>query len=173
MIMADVFKILFLVLGGLVISVCYWLLAEALFGRAMRRARDLYAHHPLRATLVGAATGVPILVISLALSATGGGPPQFFGLTMLTLLIMAGLLGAAGLARLVGEGLPGAKDEREPWRAVMRGGIVLSIVCLLPFGGWFIILPIVLTSGFGSLILVRFPARSPQRVPEPPAGVHA
>jgi len=161
MIMADVFMYLFLILGVLIIANSYWLLAEALFGRTVRRARDLYAERPIRVTIVGAAAGIPLTVLGIALASSGGG--AVIGIPVVSVTVMAGLLGSAGLVRLIGEGLRSERDEREPWRAVLRGGSVLSIACVLPFAGWFVLLPVVLASGFGALILSLKPARVKHR----------
>ena len=171
MIMADVFKILFLTIGGLVIVISYWLIAEALFTKSVRRARDLYAGHAVRTTLVGALAGVPITFIGIALISSGAGAS--IGIPVLSIAVVAGLFGSAGLARLIGEGLPSERDDREPWRAVMRGGAVLSLACLLPFAGWFILLPLALASGLGAIIQIFWPARLRQRKSEAVDGAHA
>jgi hypothetical protein len=42
MIMADVWKIVFLILGTQAVMVSYWLLAAALFPGALRRSRAAY-----------------------------------------------------------------------------------------------------------------------------------
>jgi len=162
-IMADVFMYLFLILGALTIAVSYWLLAEALFSRIVRRARDLYATRPIRVVIVGAVTGVPATFVGIALASSGAGAS--IGIPLLSATVMAGLLGSAGLARLVGEGLPSERDAREPWRAVLRGGSALSIACVLPFAGWFVLLPVILGSGLGALILALKPVRTKQPVP--------
>lgn len=173
MIMADVFKILFLVLGGLIIVNAYWLLTESLCANAVRRARDLYTNRPLRTTLVGVAAGAPSTFLGIVLLSSGGGLPSFAGFTVLSLLVLIALFGSTGFVRLVGEGLPTERGAREPWRAVMRGGSVVSIACLLPIAGWFIVLPLTLASGIGAVICVMVPMRSRKPVPESVSGVHA
>src|SRR5439155_11312271 len=66
---------------------------------------------------------------------------------------LLGLAGSAGLTYRIGEGLPSPVDETQPWRRVLRGGIVLAISFLLPFVGWVIIPLWVLVSGLGAFIL--------------------
>jgi hypothetical protein len=57
------------------------------------------------------------------------------------------------LALRIGAGLPTPADEQQPWRRVLRGGILLALTFLLPFVGW-IVLPLwALVSGFGAFIL--------------------
>ena len=74
---------------------------------------------------------------------------------MVVLPALLGLAGSAGLTLRIGAGLPSPVDEAQPWKRVLRGGILLSCSFLLPVVGW-IILPLwVLVSGFGALILYR------------------
>jgi hypothetical protein len=71
-------------------------------------------------------------------------------------LILPALLGSAGLAERLGTGLSSPADEARPWRRTLRGGLVLAGMFLLPFAGWFVLLPLVLVSGFGALASVRY-----------------
>ena len=152
MIMADVLKIFLLIVGGLVIVNCYWLIAESLFPRFVERARKGYEDKPVKNTLKGALIAGPLLAVGLNLLDNFAGNPAIglFGWASVLGPALIGLMGSAGLAQRVGMGLPSPKDEGQPWLRVMRGGIVLSLCCLLPFLGWFVILPIVLVSGFGN-----------------------
>jgi hypothetical protein len=74
-------------------------------------------------------------------------------------------------------------DETQPWRRVLRGGIVLAFSFLLPFVGWVIIPLWVLVSGLGAFILAareQNSARKATAIPTaaaeatpPPSFVHA
>ncbi|MBI2425394.1 MAG: hypothetical protein HYV27_21390 [Candidatus Hydrogenedentes bacterium] len=152
MIMADVLKFLFLILGALIITVSYWLLFEAIFPRWVRTACRIYQQRPIKTFLLGALTGGPAILITVALLNQGGPQGQFLGASAGIFLLLVSLVGSAGLARLVGEGLPSAIDAQQSWRPVMRGGAVLSICCVLPIAGWFAILPVILLSGFGAVV---------------------
>jgi hypothetical protein len=44
-------------------------------------------------------------------------------------------------------------DAPRPWRSALRGGPVLAPTFLVPFFGWFILLPWVLVSGVGATVL--------------------
>ncbi len=130
MIMADILQILLLILGGIIIVVCYWLLFEAPTPRWVERSRKQYAEHPFRAIFVG------ISLLALPLLATVTliqSPAQAIGFFLLFALILMGLLGSTGLARHVGTQLASAADETQPWRRVLRGGAVLAISCVMPF----------------------------------------
>jgi hypothetical protein len=76
------------------------------------------------------------------------------------------LCGSAGVALAIGEGLPSPADAERPWKAIIRGWVVLSLASLLPVLGWFFVLPIALLMGFGAALVSLFqrdPPRSPVR----------
>jgi hypothetical protein len=66
----------------------------------------------------------------------------------------------------IGAGLPSPTDEQQPWRRVLRGGILLALTFLLPIVGW-IVLPLwALVSGLGAFLLsLRGPRPSSQEPP--------
>ena len=152
MIMADILKILLIVLGILTIYVSYWLLAEALFPDIVERASRQYSR-PFRITFVGIAVAFAPVVLGILLSKVPNPLTKLAGITLLVVPAMLGLAGSAGLTLRIGAGLPSPTDETQPWRRVLRGGIVLAFSFLLPVVGW-IVLPLwVLISGFGALVL--------------------
>lgn len=152
MIMADVFKILFLILGTLVTIVSYWLLFEALFSQTVERARRQYETRRLRTALVGLGISAPLFIAGLALL-SGHAAVKLAGVVVLSTLILVGLLGSTGLVRHIGLQLNSTTDATHAWRRVLRGGIVLSITFVLPIVGWFFVLPLTLASGVGAVVL--------------------
>lgn len=171
MIMADVFKILFLILGMLICTVSYWLMFTALFAPAVYRAQQALATTPKRMFFVGLLVGLPILAVGFALAAKGAGPLKLLGVGILLLLTSAALFGAAGLVRMVGQGLCTAQQPRSNGYLVLRGGAVVSIACVLPLVGWFLLLPAVLILGVGATVhalrrpgFIEAPAMAPTGV---------
>jgi len=97
---------------------------------------------------------------------------KFSGSVSRLLALLVALLGAAGLALRVGQGLPSARDEAEPWRRVLRGGIVLGLTFVMPFLGTFVLMPFAFIAGFGAMILARprrAAAAQPASIPPIPA----
>jgi hypothetical protein len=166
-IMADVFKIVFLVVGTLVVLVSYWLAATALFPDAVRRARAQYSSRAVRITAVGLVVGIPIFILGAALVTQAPNPIlKLAGGFIAAGPVLIGLLGSAGLSERIGIGLATADDERHPWRRTLRGGVVLSLTFLLPLVGWFIVLPWTVVSGFGAAIgALRSRERRPADAP--------
>jgi hypothetical protein len=171
MIMADILKIVFIVLGILIIYVSYWLLAEALFPRLVENASRQYGR-PIRITLLGLAVAILPVIAGIALSKTPNPILKFLGITLIVVLGLLGLAGSAGLTLRIGLGLPSPLDEMQPWRRVLRGGTVLACSFLLPFVGWIIIPLWVLVSGLGAFILATREQRTaPHQVPGTPSNL--
>lgn len=165
MIMADVFKILFLILGLLICSVSYWLMFSALFASSVARAQQALAARPVRVFFIGALSGVPLVLVGLALAANGAGPIKLVGVTLLMLLTAAALFGSTALARMVGQGLGSTQVPVPNGTIALRGGAVVSIACVLPLVGWFLLLPVVLLTGFGAAVhVLRRPVGLPSEI---------
>ena len=169
MIMADVLTWFLIIAGVYLVLVCYWLSAFALFPSAVEACRVRYAR-PVAATAVGFLVLAPLLVVGLAAANAikQPGPAGAVKIALLLLLLPA-FLGSAGLALRIGAGLPSPRDAAEPWRRVLRGSLVLAPTFLVPFLGWFVVLPWTLISGFGAALLaLRDSRRRPvARVPDP------
>lgn len=160
MIMADVLKIVFLIVGTLIVIVSYWLAATALFPQAVSQARTHYERHPVRITLLGTVVGVPLFLLGVALVAAGPTPlVKIMGGSFASLLLLLALFGSAGLCQRIGNGMPAPLDEFQPWRRVYRGGTVLALTFVLPIVGWFAIFFWTLISGFGAALAVLWSAR--------------
>lgn len=155
MIMADVLLWTLVLGASYIIIVCYWLLASALFPNHVERCQQRYVERPVRATVTGLLTFVPLIFLAGAVGKVPHPVVRVAALILGLTCVLVALFGSAGLARRVGEGLPSSRDAREPWRRVRRGGLVLAITFYLPFVGWFLVLPWTLISGFGAFLLAR------------------
>src|SRR2546430_15922327 len=169
MIMVDILKILLIILGILAIYVSYWLLAQALFPALVERDRCHYGK-PLKISLIGLAAALVPVVLGLMLAKTPNPLLKVLGITLLVVPAMLVLAGSAGLTLRIGAGLPSPVDATQPWRRVLRGGVLLACSFLLPIVGW-IVLPLwVLVSGLGAFIIS---AKEPKREPPPSASAQA
>ena len=156
MIMADVLKIFLIIVGLLTVYVSYWLLAQALFPRMVERASQLYSQ-PVKISLVGLLAAPLPVGVGILLSKVPNPLLRIIGLTLMIVPAMLGLVGSAGLTLRIGAGLPSPADGAQPWRRVLRGGVLLAFSFLLPVVGW-VVLPIwALVSGFGAFILCAVP----------------
>lgn len=169
MIMADILKIFLSILGGLLVFIAFWLAAEALFPALVERARDQY-RRPWKLTFAGLAMAAPFIGLALLLFKKGNNPLlNIAGFIFLAVVLFGGLAGSAGLAKRIGVGLPSPVDDAQPWRRVLRGGIVLVLTFLLPFIGWIGLTIWSLVTGFAALVFaVREGKQATPVVPELP-----
>jgi hypothetical protein len=153
--LADVFTVTFIILGFLIVYIAYWLTAASLFPAWVERCAERFGKSPVRSTLLGLVTWGPILAIGSAISnkAPNGGL-KMIGVTIMIVSALAALAGSAGLAWRIGAGMKSARDEHEPWRRTLRGGIALGLTFILPFVGTFFMVW-VFVAGFGAFILAR------------------
>ena len=167
--LADVFTVVFIILGFLLVFVAYWLLAAGLFPRLVERCAENLGRAPIKSLLLGAVTFAPLVAIGLVISNKSPNTVgKVCGLGIALFAALAALLGSAGVALRIGQGLKSARDATEPWRQVLRGGIVLALTFVLPFLGTFIVLPLAFVSGFGAILLSSFRRRKvPAALPVP------
>ena len=152
MIMADILKFFLLIVGLLTVYVSYWLVAQALFPALVERARRHYGK-PVKITLIGLAAAILPIVGGAAISSLPNPVLKLAGISIMVILAMLGLIGSAGFISRIGAGLPSPADDQQPWRRVLRGGILFALTFLLPVVGWFVLPIWALVSGFGAFIL--------------------
>jgi len=149
---ADVLQVLLLILGIMLVFQAFWLFGTALFPRMVGQARDRYKT-PIRTTLIGLAVVVPTFFIGISwLQTKDNNIVKIIGIVIGVVPLMLGAIGSAGLCQLIGLGLPAPGDQSQNWRRVWRGGWVLNFCCLLPYAGWFVILPWGIISGCGAFV---------------------
>lgn len=172
MIMADILKIFLIIVGLLTVYVSYWLVAQALFPALVERARQHYGK-PVKITLIGAIAAAAPLFLGAMISNLPNPALKVTGVAIMVIPAMLGLVGSAGLISRIGAGLPTPADEQQPWRRVLRGGILFALTFLLPIVGWFILPVWALVSGFGAFLLSvreRKASETPPRIHLTPAG---
>jgi len=151
MIVADILMWFLLIMGTYAIFISYWLAAQALFPELTDRCRQRIKVAPLKHALIGLAWTIPTAAAGVALLNVPNPLLKFMGATILLLLILAGLVGSSALAAQIGFGLANPMDQTQPWRRVLRGGMVLGMTFVFPLIGWFLILPLSLVIGVGAL----------------------
>jgi hypothetical protein len=172
MTLSDVMFWFLVTLGSLMVLVAHWLGAWALFPACVEGCRERYGRRPVAATLLGLAVLVPALILGANIGKATNRPlVQALLVAVSAVPFLLAMLGSAGLASRIGAGLPSELDQRQPWRRMLRGGVVLGLSFLTPFLGWFVLFPWVLVSGFGAALMTlcsRAPARVPAALPGSP-----
>jgi hypothetical protein len=160
MIVADILMWFLLVVGLLLVFNSYWLAGTALFPNMVERARAVYSR-PIRLILLGLLVAVPLVALGAYIGRVNNPVFKLTGISIGSLPVVLGLLGSAGLSLRIGAGMASPVDVAQPWRRVLRGGIVLSLGFLLPFIGWFGVLPLTLLSGVGAAVAALWQGRRP------------
>lgn len=149
---ANVLVWFFITVALWMMFISYWLAACGLFPHMVSRCEEALAK-PMRHCLLGLLVTVVPLVLGIAALKALPAALKWIGLLLIAVPILAGLFGSAGLAQRIGRGLPTPADERQPWRAVLRGGIVLSLTFLLPVLGQLLIIPLTIATGAGLCVV--------------------
>lgn len=139
-------------LGAMMMFVAYWLAASALCPKVVARAAEQY-RRPVRLTMLGLLMVVPIVALGFAIGSLNNPVFKMIGVSVVAGSALIGFIGSAGLCLRIGSGLASPTDELQPWRRVLRGGVVLVLTFLLPFFGWFALTIWTLVSGFAAAAL--------------------
>ena len=150
MLMADTLAIFLSVLGMLLAFPGLWLLCRGLWPQTVEQTASYCRKSLWKPLLMGIpVTGLIIFLVSLVSKLPG----SFGGIgavATVCLFITYASTGVAGLATVIGERLPSPSDARCPWKATIRGGVVLELSYLLPILGWFLLLPASIILGAGA-----------------------
>lgn len=165
MVIADVLLGTLVVLGVLLALPSLWLLLRALFPSAVDRSRVRVGASPLLSFFVGLLPATLLFGLGLALLSKAGPAGKAAGFVLLVGGFLLAGLGFAGLSTVVGERLPSSADEGRPWRGLVRGAVCLELSFLLPFVGWFGILPLAAVTALGAATLALL---APGREATPP-----
>lgn len=164
MILADILMWFLLIVGIILVLNSYWLAAVSLWPRWVDSFADKY-RRPVRITFMGLLGVIPCVLIVALMRQTHHPVGNALSVVAVGTAVMMGMAGSAGLARKIGQGLVSSKDEAQPWRCVLRGGIVFAFTMLLPLVGWFVVLPWALVSGLGAVVLAWTESRRSSRNP--------
>ena len=163
--LADVFTVVLVILGLLTLFVGLWLAVAGLFPRTVDGCAEKLGAAPLKCLFVGIALAVPLFAGGIVVGKIAStAPGKLLSAAIIIITILAALAGTAGLALRIGRGLSATRDAQEPWRRVLRGGIVLAITYLTV-----VLLPLSLLAGLGALVLAQF-GRGAANRGEPPEG---
>jgi hypothetical protein len=156
MLMADTMSIFFVILGMLLAFSGLWLLCRGLWPEAVAAAADRCGKRLWSSFLVGLPVTFVMVVLTKTLFSVLGPVGKIAGVGVVCLYMLQAHTGVSGLATSIGRRLLSPLDEQRPWRSTLRGGVVLELTYLLPFLGWFVILPasIIIGSGAANLGLL-------------------
>ena len=156
MLMADTMSIFFVILGMLLAFCGLWLLCRGLWPEAVAAAAARCGKRLWSSFLAGLPVTIVMIVLTKTLFNMLSPVGKIAGVGVVCLYMLQAHTGVSGLATSIGRRLLSPLDEQRPWRSTLRGGVVLELTYLLPFLGWFVILPasIIIGSGAANLGLL-------------------
>lgn len=160
MLFSQQFFYLLIGLGVLFGLPAFWLFSNAMWPRMTEKAREVAS----RGLVLNFFIGLPLLALIIFLFARLGKAGQvggIIGIIVTSVLTTWSLAGLAGLAAHVGGRLWPACTGDESWRAMWRGGLVVSGTLAIPFIGWYVLLTLLLAAGLGMRVRMWF-TRAPQ-----------
>lgn len=159
MLMADTMAIFFVILGLLLAFPGLWLLCRGLWPKTVEGAAVRCSRGLVKSFLVGAPITAVMAIVTAVLSKAFGAAGTIAAFGTVCLYMMLAHAGVAGLVTHIGQRLASPSDAERPWKATLRGGVVLELTYLLPILGWFVILPVSIIIGCGAATLSLLPVR--------------
>lgn len=166
MTMADVFAITLFFVGLVLVLPAVWLLFGALWPGLVGRAQARIPAAPMKTFLTGLAVAAAMTAVVVGLAALN---VPVVALVAFAAALGWSFVGVAALARHLGTRLSSTADA--PWRASLRGGVVLALSFLVPILGWILVFPIALILGCGATALGLRRAAAPITTPPAPVRV--
>src|SRR5438552_10849687 len=133
--MGEVMAIVSLILGLAVAWPCLVIWFALAFPGPAARARARLVEAPLVCILAGAAVGLVFGWLSVALLSNPAGPVKLVGWLVLSPLLLAATLGAAGLIQIIAERLSSASAPVSPLAALVRAAVLTEFGALFPVIG--------------------------------------
>lgn len=142
---AHVWTAFLIHIGAILTAVAYFVVAGALLPNATERAAMRLSERPVATALLGVLISAPWVAVSLFLLGRGGVAASL-GALLGMLWLLLGLLGGGAVAYRVGQVGHG-------WPRIARGGTIVALTWVLPLVGWFVVLPLTLSTGVACLLL--------------------
>jgi hypothetical protein len=156
MLMADTMSIFFVVVGLMLAFPGLWLLCRGLWPAVVESAADRCNRGLWSSLLLGVPISFLMIVVAAVLLNVLGAAGKIAGIGVICLYVLQANTGVAGFVTSIGRRLASPVDRERPWRATLRGGIVLELAWLLPILGWFGLLPLTIIIGCGAANFALF-----------------
>jgi hypothetical protein len=163
-----VLRVLGLMAVAILVGSGYWLAVRSMFPRFTERSSQRW-RSPLFDLFVGLLLGVPMVYFGRNMANSAGGQvPETGGNLLVGLALILGVVGLAGLASYIGNGLKVPGEDHNSWKATLRGGIVIGLLAGLPILGQNVVLPLLLAGGLGNALMsIRNTSAPKSRVQRP------
>ena len=146
--------ILLIFVGSVLASTCLFLVTRGLFNQRLAEVQATLDSSPVRSLVVGMGTATAIFGICIGLIATEIPPLAIGSVIVGTIGILGVLFGLSSIVSILGERVLALRNrESSPFAQTILGTLLLATLGIVPFLGWFLIAPVAVFLGLGSLVL--------------------
>ena len=156
-------SVILLAIFSLIALIASLLMIRGLFPARVDRVRQTLENHWKRSFWIGLLNTVLISIFVLGLGAIGNSAPIFFVPTfgIYGAFLIGLLFGLAAFVRVLGDRL---YPDQGSVKKDIRGGTVFLLASLLPFVGWFLLFPYVISLAVGAVVITLFQNRKNKKV---------
>jgi hypothetical protein len=141
--MADVYAITFSLIGILISFPALLVIMNLLLPGVTERVQTRLVQTPGKSFVMGISVTAALLLWIAIASQVNFGPVRGTAFIAAILGMGIGTIGAAGMARLLGERLAPITQPNSKSTNLIRGAIVYELACLFPVVGWFLFFPLI------------------------------
>jgi hypothetical protein len=153
-------------IGGTCLAL--WAMMVGMVMLFSRRAGQAAAHlerSPAGALLIGAVLTTAVVVANVVLQQAPNGLVRLIGWSLIYGALSISLVGASGLAMLVGGRIQRMDGRMSAFSGLTRGAALIVIAGLLPLLGWFLFIPLIMMFSLGAGLQATFYKGRPASVP--------
>lgn len=162
--MADVYTVVFTLIGMLLSLPALLVAINLLLPQVTRRIQTRLKETPGRSFVMGVPVTAVIIFWVLLTAEAGAGPIRATAFIVGALGMALGTLGAAGMARLLGERITPLSQPNSSMTNLVRGAVVYEMACLFPLVGWFVFAPFVGMTVLGAAVFALLGWRPKRQV---------
>ncbi len=128
---------------------------RGLFPVRVNKIRDIMENHWKRSFWLGLVNTILITIFVFGLSSLGNGSPIFYipAFAIYGAFLIGLLYGLSAFIQILGERL---FPDLNPVKRDVKAGAVFLLTSLLPFVGWFLLFPYVISLGIGAVVITIF-----------------
>lgn len=140
--MTDVYIVVFTLLGILISLPALLVALNLLLPKVTANTATRLAKTPGRSFVLGVPVTAAFLLWIAITSQVPFGPIRATAFLAGIAGMGLGTIGAAGMARALGERLKSLSDTPSTLTSLVRGAVVYELACLFPIVGWFLFIPL-------------------------------
>ena len=111
---------------------------------------------PWASLITGFFVTIPAILVLLFLLNVPNPAVKIFGALMFLLFLTIAAVGGSGQVRLLADRIKSTSVDMPMYGALTRASAILILVFNIPFVGWFMMAPLSIMAGVGSLVVNRF-----------------